>query len=149
MNLKNEIEALKKKRKTAESEAKSLNDGNEILQKELNVSKFEFSEIEKRYNGAKQDRLAAKNHLYDCIIEAENAYFRIKSIPEELEMLEFNTKEKIELMKRQIKLSKEAIVPLEPAVEEINVTVDHLNEVCLRRKLARIVCMKPLLPSNV
>ena len=50
MNLKNEIEALKKKRKTAESEAKSLNDDNKILQKELNVSKFEFSEIEKRYN---------------------------------------------------------------------------------------------------
>ena len=149
MNLKNEIEELKKNRKAAESETKSLNDENRILEKELEVSKMEFSEIEKRYNQAKQDRLAAKNHLYDCIIEAENADLRIKSMPEEMEMLEFNTKEQIELMKRQIKLSKEAIVPLEPAVEEINVTVDHLNEVCLRRKLARIVCMKPLLPSNV
>ena len=78
---------------------------------------------------AKQDRLSAKNHLYDCIIEVENADLRIKSIPEELEMLEFNTKEEIELMKRQIKLSKEAIVPLEPAVEEIKVTVDPLNGV--------------------
>ena len=68
----------------------------------------------------------------------ENADLRIKSIPEELEMLEFNTKEEIELMKRQIKLSKEAIVPLEPAVEEITVTVDHLNEVCLRGKLYNI-----------
>ena len=74
--------------------------------------------------------MAAKNYLYDCIIEVENAELRIESIPEELEMLEFNTKEEIELMKRQIKLSKEAIVPLEPAVEEINETVDHLNEVC-------------------
>ena len=79
--------------------------------------------------------MSAKNHLYDCIIEVENADLRIKSIPEELEMLAFNTKEEIELMKRQIKLSKEAIVPLEPAVEEIKVTVDHLNEVCLRRIL--------------
>ena len=68
----------------------------------------------------------------------ENADLRIKSIPEELEMLKFNTKEEIELMKRQIKLSKEAIVPLEPAVEEISVTVDHLNEVCLRGKLYNI-----------
>ena len=84
---------------------------------------------------AKQDRLTAKNHLYDCIIEVENADLRIKSIPEELEMLKFNTKEEIELMKRQIKLSKEAIVPLKPAVEEIKVTLDHLNEVGLRRIL--------------
>ena len=41
---------LKKKRKAVEVEAKSLNKANEILSKELKISKFEFSEIEKRYN---------------------------------------------------------------------------------------------------
>ena len=44
---------MKKKRQAAEFETKSLNEANEILSKELKISKFEFSEIEKRYNQGK------------------------------------------------------------------------------------------------
>ena len=50
VNLKNEIENLKQKQKLAKCRTKSLNEENEILEKELEISKFEFSEIEKKYN---------------------------------------------------------------------------------------------------
>ena len=76
----------------------------------------------------KQDRFITKNQLYDDIIQSETADIRLKAIPEELEMFEFNINEKIELMKRQIEWSNQTIEPLEPAVKEINETVGDLHE---------------------
>ena len=48
---------MKRKRKAAEFETKKLNEENELLSKELKISKFEFSEIEKRYNQGKIQKL--------------------------------------------------------------------------------------------
>ena len=67
---------LKKKRKAVEVEAKSLNKANEILSKELKISKFEFSEIEKRYNQGKIQNL---NDIISVILYFVHANIKLSA----------------------------------------------------------------------
>ena len=76
----------------------------------------------------KQDRFITKNQLYDDIIQSETAHLRLKTIPEELEMLEFNINGKIDVMKCEIEWSKENIAPLEPALKHMQENVGDLHE---------------------
>ena len=147
---------MKDRRKSARLQTRLLNKQNEVLHKELEVSKFEFSEIINQYNQGKfkipytllnpkilahvkilrfwtkkkvkQDRFITKNQLYDDIIQSETAHLRLKAIPEELEMLEFNINGKIDVMKCEIEWSKENIEPLEPALKHMQENVGDLHE---------------------
>ena len=55
---------------------------NENLEKELQISKMEFSKILNSTSKVKTERLKSKNELFDSIIEWTNAEIRIAAIPE-------------------------------------------------------------------